>query len=113
SEPLFQQTQLVVLVLFVLSSGSSPSGDFGSTREGGVSEVTDAYFAKCVTWSTGAHANHSAHLPLPARNVSYFETRALPTFARCYPCSFTFYVANPIAPFYFLPPTLNLSRFTD
>src|SRR5206468_12456348 len=31
-----------------------------------------------------------------------FESHALPTFARCYPHSFTFYVANPIAPFYFL-----------
>src|SRR6266446_69241 len=31
-----------------------------------------------------------------------FETHALPTFPRCYPHSFTFYVANPIAPFYFL-----------
>src|SRR5438876_9156825 len=31
-----------------------------------------------------------------------FGTHALPMFARCYPHSFTFYVANPIAQFYFL-----------
>jgi hypothetical protein len=27
------------------------------------------------------------------------ETRSLPALARCYPCSFTFYVADPSAPF--------------
>jgi RimJ/RimL family protein N-acetyltransferase len=30
-----------------------------------------------------------------------FETRSLPTLTRCYPRSFTFYVAHPIAPFGF------------
>jgi len=29
----------------------------------------------------------------------FFETRSLPTLAHCYPRSFTFYVAIPIAPF--------------
>jgi CubicO group peptidase (beta-lactamase class C family) len=36
---------------------------------------------------------------------SFFETRSLPTLARCYPRSFTFYVARPtrsILPFFFL-----------
>ena len=28
------------------------------------------------------------------------ETRSLPALARCYPCSFTFYVADPSAPFF-------------
>jgi hypothetical protein len=27
--------------------------------------------------------------------ISYFETHSLPALARCYPCSFTFYVARP------------------
>jgi hypothetical protein len=32
------------------------------------------------------------------------ETRSLPTLSRCYPCSFTFYVAHPIS---------SIQRFND
>jgi hypothetical protein len=36
----------------------------------------------------------------PARStVTAIETHSLPALVRCYPCSFTFYVADPTAPF--------------
>jgi hypothetical protein len=38
------------------------------------------------------------------------ETRSLPALARCYPCSFTFYVADPSAPLY-LACSRSLDRY--
>jgi hypothetical protein len=51
SEPPFQQTQLVVLVLFILL-GTSPSGDFASTR----SQLPE--LAVSGAQNVGSHANH-------------------------------------------------------
>ena len=45
---------------------------------------------------------HCKHLPRMTPGFGaglVIETRSLPALARCYPCSFTFYVADPSAPF--------------
>jgi len=54
--------------------------------------------SRLLRWSLArprARASYLAALP----STRAIETRSLPALARCYPCSFTFYVADPSAPF--------------
>ncbi|HEY4270393.1 MAG TPA: hypothetical protein VGM65_00140 [Candidatus Udaeobacter sp.] len=43
-----------------------------------------------------SRSEDSANVPDPDIIAAEIETRSLPALTRCYPCSFTFYVAHPI-----------------
>ena len=59
---------------------------------------SDEFVRRCARKNKAFHIRGEFQNPADF-SLSEFETRSLPSLTRCYPCSFTFYVVHPIAPF--------------